>query len=91
MRLPESMENRLPGLTIEEWFEIDQVSVTDVRQIIDWAARRSEIASDKIAVFGISFGGLISSIVMGIDSRIKAGIVVVSAGNTEKMGASEPE
>lgn len=85
VRMPESMRNRLYALTADEWFEAYQLSVTDIRQIVDWASSRPEIDSHKIAVFGISLGGFISTIVMGIDKRIKAGVIVVAGGNAEKI------
>jgi fermentation-respiration switch protein FrsA (DUF1100 family) len=85
-RIPETVKKRLPVLTAEEWFEGYQISVIDVRQIIDWASGRSEINGEKIAVFGISFGGFISAITMGIDKRITAGILVTAGGNSEKIG-----
>ncbi|MFC1911877.1 alpha/beta hydrolase family protein [Chloroflexota bacterium] len=85
-RTPETVRKRLPTLTAEEWFETYQISVIDVRQIIDWAGSRSEIDREKIAVLGISFGGFISAITMGVDERIKAGIFLVTGGNSGKVG-----
>ncbi len=88
IRVPESMKDRLYDLTVDEWFETYQLSVTDIRQVIDWASKRPEIDPHRIAVFGISFGGFLSTITMGIDKRIKAGVIMVSGGNTEKMARS---
>ena len=85
VRVPESMKNRIATLTADEWFEVYQLSITDIRQIIDWASNRPEINHHKIAVFGISLGGFLSAIVMGIDRRIKAGVIVVAGGNAEKI------
>jgi len=85
-RTPETVKKRLPAITAEEWFEVYQISVIDVRQIIDWAGNRSEIDKEKIAVLGISFGGFISAITMGVDERIKAGIFLLTGGNSEKIG-----
>lgn len=85
IRVPASMKNRIDVLTTDEWFEVYQLSVTDILQIIDWASKCPEIDTRKIAVFGISLGGFLSSIAMGIDRRIKAGVIIVSGGNTEKM------
>jgi len=84
-RMPEVIKNRLPFLTPEEWFEGYQVSVIDVRRVVDWAGGRAEINREQIAAIGISFGGFISAIAMGIDERIKAGVFLVSGGNSEKM------
>jgi len=84
-RMPETVKSRLPVLTPEEWFEGYQVSVIDVRQVVDWARDRTEIDEEQIAAIGISLGGFVSSIAMGIDKRIKAGVFLVSGGNSEKM------
>lgn len=84
-RAPEVIKRKYPNLSSEEWFESYQVSVTDIRQVIDWSSRRPEINQDHIAVAGISFGGMIASIAMGLEPRIKAGILVVSGGNSDKI------
>ena len=70
-------------LTADEWFEGYQISVTDIRQIIDWASVRPEIDKERIAVLGISLGSFVSEIAMGVDKRIKAGIFIVGGGNAE--------
>jgi cephalosporin-C deacetylase-like acetyl esterase len=84
-RLPEDMKGRYPVFTSKEWFQIYQTSVIEVRQVIDWADKREEIDGERIAVVGISFGGFISAIAMGIDKRLGAGVFIVSAGNSEKI------
>lgn len=84
-RLPESMKNRILALSAEEWFEAYQLSVINVCQVMDWAASRKELDPRETAVFGISFGGFVSAITMGIDDRIKAGVFVLAGGNGEKM------
>ena len=84
-RMPETVKKRLPVLTAEEWFEGYRISVIDVRQVIDWASGRSEIDREQIAVIGISLGGFISAITMGIDKRIKASIFITAGGNSEKI------
>jgi dienelactone hydrolase len=84
-RAIESVRARYPKLTGDEWYESYQVSVTDVHQVVDWAETRTEIDPQKIAVAGISFGSFIASIAMGLDKRLKAGILVESGGNSEKI------
>jgi dienelactone hydrolase len=84
-RIPDSMKNRMPALAPDEWFETYQLSVSDIRQIIDWAGKHTPIDGEKIGIFGLSFGGFLSAIVMGIDKRIRAGVMVVAGGNTEKI------
>jgi esterase/lipase len=85
LRASEVIQKKYPNLSAEEWFESYQVSVTDIRQVIDWSSCRPEIIKDKIALVGISFGGMISTIAMGLDTRIKAGVMIVSGGNSEKI------
>ena len=84
-RMPEAIRNRLPILTPDEWFESYQISVIDVRQVIDWASGRAEINKGQVAAIGISFGGFISAIAMGVDKRIGAGVFLVAGGNSEKI------
>jgi esterase/lipase len=85
-RMPKSVKKRFPHLTSREWFESHQISVIDLRQVIDWASSRTEINDEQIAAIGISFGGFISAIAMGIDKRIKAAGLIVTGGNSSKIG-----
>ena len=82
-RMPKVVQDRLPNLTPEEWFDGYRTSVIDVRQVIDWASDKAEINHEQIAVIGISLGGFISSIAMGVDKRIGAGVFLVTGGNSE--------
>ena len=84
-RMPEAVRNRLPILTPDEWFESFQISIIDVRQVIDWASGRAEINQEQVAAIGISFGGFVSAIAMGVDKRIGAGVFLVAGGNSEKI------
>jgi esterase/lipase len=85
-RMTESARKRFPHLTSQEWFENHQISVIDLRQVVDWANSRPEINDEHIAAIGISFGGFVSAIAMGVDERIKAGVFIVTGGNSNKIG-----
>jgi esterase/lipase len=80
-RMPDVVRERLPNLTPEEWFEGYQTSVIDIRQIIDWAGKNRDINKNNIAVIGISLGGIVSAISIGVDERIGAGVIFVAGGN----------
>ena len=80
-RMPPSVIERLPNLTPEEWFEGYQTSVIDIRQVVDWAGRNKDIDKRRIAVIGISLGGIVSTITLGVDKRISAGVLIVAGGN----------
>ena len=82
-RMDEEIKKRQPRLTGDEWFEGYQTSVIDVRQVVDWASTNKQIDGSRIALIGVSLGGIISTIAMGIDERIKAGIIIVAGGNYE--------
>lgn len=84
-RLSETLKAKGHHLSQEEWFHGYQISVTNVRQIVDWASTRDEINGKQIAVIGISLGGFVSSISMGVDDRINAGVFLVSSGNGAKV------
>ncbi|MDD5288244.1 MAG: alpha/beta hydrolase family protein [Dehalococcoidales bacterium] len=84
-RLPDEMKPRVSRLTPDEWFTGYQMAVTDVRRIIDWAVENGRIHAKKIAVIGLSLGAFVSSITMGIDQRIKAGVFIVHGGNSGKI------
>jgi dienelactone hydrolase len=85
-RMPADLLRRFPYLTSQEWFDSHVISVIDLFQVIDWAERRKELDAQKIAAVGISFGAFISSIAMGLDERIKAAGLIVSGGNSTKIG-----
>ncbi len=85
-RMPDEVKHRYPSLTPDEWFEHYLISITDIRQAIDWAKGRTEINAEKVGIIGISFGGFISAITMGIDDRIQAGAFLIAGGNSQKIG-----
>lgn len=82
-RMPETIRKKMPFLSSEEWFQGYQTSVIDIRQLLDRAGELKQIDSNKVAVIGMSLGGFVSSIAMGVDSRIKAGIILLAGGNYE--------
>lgn len=84
-RMPKTMTSHMPYLNTEDWFEGYCASVIEIRQIVDWAASRPELDKERIAVLGISLGGFVSEIAMGVDDRIKAGVFMVAGGNSETI------
>ncbi len=80
-RMAEVVKRRLPNLTPQEWFEGYQTSVIDIRQVIDWTERNKDIDNNRTAVIGISLGGIITAITMGVDNRTGAGVIIVAGGN----------
>lgn len=84
-RTPEVMKRKFLPSSVDNWLEVFQVSVADVRQVIDWAGGRKELDDKQIALIGMSLGGFVSTIAMGIDKRIMAGVFLVTGGNLEEI------
>lgn len=84
-RMAEEIKQRVPYLTPEEWYEGYRVSIVNIRQVIDWASTRPEIDSERIGIVGISLGGFVSTIAMGVEPRIRAGVFAIAGGNAEKL------
>jgi dienelactone hydrolase len=59
----------------------------DLKKCIDYLETRSDIDSDKIAYFGMSWGGRMGPVMLAVEDRIKAGILVV--GGTRGRGRPE--
>jgi len=76
---------RLSGPYIENWMELYQVLVINIHQVIDWAENRSELDAHRVAVIGVSVGGMASAIAMGVDKRITAGVFIVTGGDMGKI------
>jgi dienelactone hydrolase len=84
-RVPDSIKDRYPRLTTEEWFESYQLSVTDIHQVVDWAVQRPEIDKTQISLMGISYGSFVTSIAMALDRRINRAVLVESGANSDKI------
>ncbi|MCP4105868.1 MAG: hypothetical protein GY749_10075, partial [Desulfobacteraceae bacterium] len=55
--------------------------VFDHKQAIDWIMTQENLDSEKIGIFGVSMGGIKSSLVSALDSRISASVMVLAAGD----------
>jgi dienelactone hydrolase len=84
-RSPGAMKEYSGPISPQDWLETHRGSVREIRRIIDWALRREEIDPEKIAVSGISLGGMISSMAVAADKRIAAGIFIVIGGGMEEL------
>ena len=87
-RMTEDMRRRFPFLTAAEWHDHYLGSVINTRQVLDWAETRPEIETGETAVFGLSMGGFIAAITMGLENRLKAGVLAATGGNDAKITQS---
>ncbi len=87
-RMPSSMKKVFPNFSEQQWFDVYRISVIDICQILDWAEKNDDIQGldlKKTTVIGVSFGGIVSAIAMGIDERIRAGVFITVGGNSSKL------
>ena len=82
-RMPANLRAKGIRLAADEWFEAYQTSVIDVRQTLDWAAGEKDIDIRRVGIVGLSLGGIVSAIAMGVDERIKSGVFLVTGGDYE--------
>ncbi len=92
LTLPFHGKRRAQGVTDGTgFFVLDSVgmlmrfrqSVLDARAIIDFAENGVFGDVERISVAGLSLGGMISVIAMGVDERIEKGVFVISGGDIE--------
>ncbi len=55
--------------------------VLDHKQAIDWIERRPELDHRKIGVFGVSMGGIKSALISALDTRVRASVIALAAGD----------
>lgn len=60
-------------------------SVIDVRTLIDFSETGIFGNVEKVYILGVSLGGMVSAIAMGIDNRIKKGVFLLAGGDIEGM------
>ena len=72
--------------TSDEWSAAHVTSVTDARHVVDWASGLPGVNRHQIGVVGVSLGGFIATVAMGIDQRLSAGVFIASGGNYENPG-----
>jgi len=74
-----------PDQGIDRTLNVLHRTVVDVRRGIDWWLAQPEIDPDKLGILGISMGGFISSLIMAVDARIKAGVFALNGGNLPEL------
>lgn len=84
-RLPSEMKDKFYQLSAQDWFNFYRISVINIRQALDWAEDRRELDSRHMGIAGISFGGYVSAIALGLEPRLRAGALLFTGGNLEKL------
>ncbi|MBL4848105.1 MAG: prolyl oligopeptidase family serine peptidase [Planctomycetes bacterium] len=51
------------------------------RALLDWLIERPEVDGDRVAGFGISMGGILTSTLLAVEPRFRCGVVALSGGD----------
>ncbi len=57
------------------------MAIKDVRRTIDMLETMRNYNENKVFLIGVSFGGIIGTMVMALDKRIKKGALIITGGN----------
>ena len=66
-------------------------SVASRRALLDWLAERPEVDPDRIAGFGISMGGILTSTLLAAEPRFRCGVVALAGGDLAGVIATSSE
>lgn len=58
-----------------------EASAVDVRRLLDWALAREAIDPARVGMVGFSVGGLVASLVLVSDARVRAGALVMTGAH----------
>ena len=78
----EFLDISTPITQIDQFF-ID--TTVEVQRVIDWAMKQEEIDTESISIFGVSLGGIRSSLISMIEPRIKSAALFVAGGNIPEI------
>jgi len=73
------MGNTWPMFTRRD-LEIKIQTILDLRRAVDILEGRSEVDPDRLAYFGVSWGGSMGGLLAGVEDRLKAYVLVVGDG-----------
>lgn len=65
--------------------EVVTQSVFDLRRALDFIESREDLDHNRVGYFGISLGGMIGTILSGVDDRIKAPVIALAGGGMSLM------
>jgi dienelactone hydrolase len=74
-----SMGSTWPYFTEQD--RLDQIQlIVDLQRAVDLLIARSDIDGDRLAYLGISYGGAMGGLLAGVETRIKAYVLIVGDG-----------
>lgn len=56
-------------------------AVLDTMRLIDWLKSLPQVASDRLGIVGISLGAIVGALVLAVEDRLGAGVLVLGGAN----------
>jgi len=56
-------------------------AVLDAMRLIDWLQSQPQVEPGKIGIVGISLGAIVSALVLGVETRVQSGVLVLGGAN----------
>lgn len=84
-------------LKVDREKSLDQVerylhlAVIRALQGVEWLRQQKSVDPDRMATFGISFGGIVNTFLAGTDPRMKAHVIAMAGGNLAHVIVNCPE
>lgn len=62
------------------------------RRVLDWIETRPEIDSTRVAAFGVSMGGIATTVLAAVEPRVHSSVIALAGGDLASvvMGSTEP-
>ncbi|HET7306531.1 MAG TPA: hypothetical protein VFK24_01780 [Gammaproteobacteria bacterium] len=72
----------------DEMAECMRIAVIDLMRCIDWALDRPEVDGERIGLLGFSMGAFLAALTLGVEPRLRTGIVVLGGAHPADIIAS---
>jgi cephalosporin-C deacetylase-like acetyl esterase len=88
---PGQSSKRFLSGDIERSVSAMRQGVCDVRRAVSWLRSRPDVDGTRIAVAGISLGGIVSSVAAAVDPAIQRGVFLLAGGDLSAILWEMPE
>lgn len=62
-----------------------RASLLDARAILEWFAARPDVDEERLAVAGVSLGGILAATLLGVEPRLRAGVLILAGGGVAEI------
>jgi len=73
---------------VENYF---RQTVLDNRQVLDYLVQQEKVDKDKLGCLGLSLGGIRTSLIVGVDERVKCSVMGLAGGSIADIAVTSRE